>query len=238
MNWYIEQFSLAQGRTELRDDRRIVELSFSKTSFFLVEHEQVNRYTHIPFNFHTSKIREIHDDFTNKGITVTEFTGDENLICCDFYDPEGNRIGLVYEKNQGNPEHIEVGGTFLTVRNLNEAVNWYQEKLGYEFHHFEATGAAGVIGPTPAYNLDLTIYYAGVKKKSFQSKWSRIALVETPEFHPLVYKPYNILSSNIEEDRILLHTRGVDVTEIAGIAGQRRFSFYDIDRNQIEIVEK
>jgi catechol 2,3-dioxygenase-like lactoylglutathione lyase family enzyme len=238
LNWYLEHFNLTHAGDGHLDGRNIKELSFSNTSFFLVEHDHVNRYTHIPFNFHTNMISEIHGQLTKKGITVTEITNDDDMLCCDFYDPEGNRIGLVYETNNNNPSYLEVGGTFLTVRNLNEAVNWYQEKLGYEFHYFQATGAAGVIGPTPVYMPEITIYYAGVSKKSFQSEWSRISLVETPEFNPLVYKPYNILSSSIEEDYALLCMRGVKILDIAGIDGNLRFSFFDMDGNQIEIVEQ
>jgi catechol 2,3-dioxygenase-like lactoylglutathione lyase family enzyme len=237
-NWYIEHFNMTLVGNGLHEGNPTKELSFAKTSFFLVENAHVNTYTHIPFNFHTNRVSELHDQLTKEGIIVTELTNDDGVFCCDFYDPEGNRIGLCYEGNNNNPSHFEVGGTFLTVRDLNEAVKWYQENLDYEFEFFQATGAAGVIGPTPALMPELTIYYAGVSKASFQNEWSRICLVETPEFNPLNYKPYNILSSNIEEDYELLRMRGVEISDIAGVAGNRRFSFWDRDRNEIEIVEQ
>jgi catechol 2,3-dioxygenase-like lactoylglutathione lyase family enzyme len=235
--WYLEHFNMTLIGDGLHEGKNTKELSFSNTSFFLVENVRVNPYTHIPFNFHTNMVNELHNRFIKEGITVTELTNDDGMLCCDFYDPEGNRIGLCYEGKTNNPSHIEVGGTFLTVSDLNKAVKWYQENLNYEFEFFQATGAAGVIGPTAALMPEITVYY-GVNKHFFSNDWSRICIVETPQFKPLIYNPYNILSSNIEEDYDLLRMRGAKVLDIVGNDGNRRFSFFDMDDNRIEIVEQ
>jgi catechol 2,3-dioxygenase-like lactoylglutathione lyase family enzyme len=229
--WYRENFNMKQVWSGKMDHKNAAELAFHTSSFFLIEQDQVNHYTHIPFNFHTNNIRQLHDSLTQKGITVTEITNDDGMLCCDFYDIEGNRLGLVHEAHH-DASYIEMGGTFLTVRQLDRA-----EKLGYDFQYYQATGAAGVIGPTPAYIPDLTIYYAGVTRTAFQVGWSRLSLVETPQYIPLVYKPYNILSSNIEEDCKELLSREVLVTDIKVEADHRRFSFFDMDENEIEIIE-
>ncbi|HEX7064601.1 MAG TPA: VOC family protein, partial [Bacillales bacterium] len=114
----------------------------------------------------------------------------------------------------------------------DKAVKWYHDKLGYEFHFFDVAGGAGYVGPTPEYNPSITIRYAGVLSECFESEHSRMALVETPEFVPLVHKPYNIMSANPEEDYEILRSRGVQLTPIS----EGRFTFRDLDGNEIEIV--
>lgn len=237
MNWYLEHFNITHVHDGFHEGNRTIELAFAKTSFFLVEVSHVNPYTHIPFNFHTNRLTAYHDTFTKAGITVTDLASDDNVVTCDFYDPEGNRIGLCYEDNNSNLPHTEIGGTFLTVRSLNDAVSWYQEKLGYDFEFFQATGAAGVIGPTPALMPELTIYY-GVNKFKFPSDWSRVTLVETPDFNHLIYSPYTIYSSDIAADHELLRVRGVEVSELVESDGKQKFHFWDLDGNQIGIVEE
>lgn len=234
--WYMEHFNLRESTGGTVDQNIMVELSFERTSFWLVKHVPLNKYTHIPFNFHTNQLKDIHEELFSKGVNVTDITSDGE--CFDFYDPEGNRIGFCYESNSRNQRHIEVGGTFLTVRNLTKAIQWYREKLGYDFDLFDATGGAGVIGPKLEFIPELTIHYAGVSNKSFQCEWSRISLVETPQYNSLSYKPYNILSSNIQDDHDILRARNVTVSDIYNVGSQHRFSFYDIDGNRIEIVEE
>ncbi|HET7579271.1 MAG TPA: VOC family protein [Bacillales bacterium] len=232
--WYRDKFNLSRSWEGKVAGSRAVELAFSNTAFTLVESDCVNHYSHIPFNLQTSVIKEIHASIKQNGVTVTDLIDEGDLYCTDFYDPEGNRIGLVFEKSGGSPEeHIEVGGAFLTIRDLDKSVQWYHDKLGFEFHFFEATGGAGYIGPmAPEYHPSTTIHYAGVLNKYFESEHSRIALVETPEFTPLVHKPFNILSLNLEEDYEILRSRDVHLTPIS----DGRFTFQDLDDNEIEIV--
>lgn len=175
----------------------------------------------------------------DQGITVTRLTADGGMLCCDFYDPDGNRIGLVHEAaEQQEDSHIEVGGTFLSVSNLERAVSWYQEKLGYAFYYFDATGVAGFVSPTPEYVKDLTIRYAQVHDDQFETSWSRMCLVETPTHMPLVHSPYTLEAYDAESVYSELYERNVRLTPIVNLQGFKRFRFYDLDGNEIQIVEK
>jgi catechol 2,3-dioxygenase-like lactoylglutathione lyase family enzyme len=168
--WYIEHFDLKEHQTGGTDNNDIVELCFESTSFWLVKHVPINKYTHIPFNFHTNKIEELHKELLMKGVTVTDITSDGE--CFDFYDPDGNRIGFCFESVASVDKFIEIGGTFLAVKNLSNTVQWYKEKLDYNFMFFSATGGAGVVWPTLGYKRDVTIHYANVTNKSFlDSGW-------------------------------------------------------------------
>jgi catechol 2,3-dioxygenase-like lactoylglutathione lyase family enzyme len=240
-NWYMKHFGLTMELTAASPttptttfttlDTRSIKLSFSKNSFTLVQMERISCYSHIPFNFHTNQIKQLHDSLKEKGVTVTKLTSDDGVLCCDFYDPDGNRIGLCQESTDDDSIYnIEVGGTFLTVRNLDTAVDWYKEKMGYDFDYFNATEAAGYIGPSPEYIPGLTIHYAGVKS-GLTSPWSRICLVEPPEFHPLVHVPYTIQSAHAEEDYTILKSKGVRLSEFH----EQGFHYYDYDGNPIGI---
>ncbi|HEU5138684.1 MAG TPA: VOC family protein [Bacillales bacterium] len=231
--WYRDQFGLTKSWEGEVDGRQAAELAFSETSFTLIGSDHVNRYSHIPFNFHTNEIEAVRDSLMRKGSVVTDVIDEGEMYCCDFYDPEGNRIGLVEEKN-GATDQMQVGGTFLTVRDLEDAIKWYRNKLDYDFHFFSVTGGAGYIGQTPEYVQELTIRYAPVSSESFQTRSSRMAIVETPEFFPLTYKAYSILSSNIEEDYETLRSRGVHIVQ----KSDQKFTFQDADGNEIEIVKE
>jgi len=211
------------------------ELAFQELSLYLVESRELNTYTHIPFNFHTNKLNEMHERLSKSGIVVTEITEDGE--CFDFYDLDGNRIGMCLDQYD-EPNRLEFGGTFLTVRNLMKAIEWYKKNLDYEFDFFEATGGAGVINPTLQYNPYQTIQYASISNKSFRTNWSRMNLVETPIFRSRTHKVYSILSSNLEDDYFELKSRNVKLSQIMKTKNDQRFSFYDLDGNEIEIVQK
>jgi catechol 2,3-dioxygenase-like lactoylglutathione lyase family enzyme/predicted enzyme related to lactoylglutathione lyase len=235
--WYKESFGMDITLVDETAHQNIVRLSFKSTSFILVESSIINRYTHIPFNFHTNRIRDLQESLILAGVAVTQIANDDNMLCCDFYDPDGNRIGLCEEHYDSSNQIIEVGGTFLTVRNLDKSVEWYQKTLGYPFHFFSATGAAGYVGATPEYVPDLTIRYAGVDNNIFESAWSRMALVETPLFYPLMHIPYNILSSNAKEDYDILKKKDVKLTEYHEEGNKKWFAFDDLDGNTIGIIQ-
>lgn len=234
--WYKEHFNLKEARPRRVGNGDLVELCFESTSFWIVKHTPLNKYTHIPFNFHTNKIKEIHQELISKGVTVTKITDDGE--CFDFYDPDGNRLGFCFESTSTNQQYTEIGTAFLPVRNLSRSVQWYKENFGYDFFLFSATGGAGVIWPTLEYKSDVTIHYAGVTNKSFHNnKGSGVCFVETPECVPLSYKPYSIQSSNIHNVHETLRSRGVVVSEIITIEDRRSFHFIDIDGYEIEIVQ-
>jgi catechol 2,3-dioxygenase-like lactoylglutathione lyase family enzyme/predicted enzyme related to lactoylglutathione lyase len=236
--WYKEKFGMNISMEDKTVSQNELRLSFEHTSFILVKCLEINKYTHIPFNFHTNRIRELHESLKNSGVIVTELTNDDNMLCCDFYDPDGNRIGLCEEQSEGSNQIIEVGGTFLTVRNLDKAVEWYGQNLGYNFHFFSATGAAGYAGATPEYVPDLVISYAGVENSSFETAWSRIALVETPSFNELSHIPYSILSANAKEDYDILQKKHVKLSEYHEVGTKNWFAFDDLDGNSIGIVQE
>lgn len=236
--WYAEHFGLKATRRDNVEHAPAAALSFASTGFVLVQSDTVNRYTHIPFNFHTNRIEELHLTLQAKGVIVTKLIADEGMLCCDFYDPDGNRVGLCYElAPEGIESHLEVGGTFLTVRDLDASVRWYQDKLGFDFHYFSATGAAGYVGPTPDYVEGLTIRYAGFKPFSPESPWSRMALVETPVVYPLVHIPYTIQSSDAEENHRRLRALDVQLSDFQDDGSRKQFYFYDYDGNPIGIVQ-
>ncbi|QGQ94692.1 hypothetical protein EHS13_07220 [Paenibacillus psychroresistens] len=233
--WYKDKFGMNISMDDQTTQPNEIRLSFEKTSFILIKSSHLNSYTHIPFNFHTNAVRELHASLKNVGVVMTELTNDDNMLCCDFYDPDGNRIGLCEEQNESSNQIIEVGGVFLTVRNLAESIEWYKQNLGFHFHFFSATGGAGYIGATPEYVADLTINYAGVDHNSFESAWSRMALVETPSFNPLRHIPYNILSSNAMEDYDILQKKNVKLSKYYEEGNKVRFTFEDLDGNSIGI---
>lgn len=227
--WYGEHFGLKVIRRGNVAHAPAIALSFANTGFVLVQSDTVNRYTHIPFNFHTNRIEELHRALQAKGVIVTKLAVDEEMPCCDFYDPDGNRVGLCYESApEGVEFHLEVGGTFLAVRDLDASVRWYREKLGFDFHYFSATGG---------YVEGLTIRYAGFKPFSPESPWSRMALVETPEVYPLIHIPYMIQSSDEKEDYMRLRALGVQSSDFQDDGSRKQFHFYDYDGNPIGIVQ-
>lgn len=235
--WYNQHFALVRTKSSL--DKRQMIMSFSETSFILLECDRINQYSHIPFNFHAKKLKEWRDRLLQNGVTVTELKKDNDMLCCDFYDVDGNRIGLVQEERQTEKEdHIEVAGTFLTVKNLLDSVKWYEDVFGFDFFYFHATGAAGYVGPTPEYVEGLTIHYAGVRNTRFQSEQSRMGFVETPEFNPLVHVPFTLQIADSEKAYQKLSDKGVQLTDFYNDGREKGFCFYDCNGHRIGIEEK
>lgn len=236
--WVSTNFGLQCVRTESPHVRQAT-LAFPPNQFVVVESPVLNRYTHIPFNFHTNRLDHWHTHLRLRGVTVTALVKDDGMLCCDFFDPDGNRIGLVEEPRAGVPDpYIEVGGTFLAVRDIDKAVEWYRQAFGFQFAFFSSTESAGYAGPTPEYVPGLTIRYATVRRGGLKEPaWTRLALVQTPEFYPLVHLPYSIRSENAEADYITLKSRGVTLSAFHDQPHRAWFDYSDLDGNVVRVVE-
>nr|MBO2471919.1 hypothetical protein [Bacillota bacterium] len=102
---------------------------------------------------------------------------------------------------------------FLRVRNLDDAVAWYTEKLGLALKWRQPGLACLGLGETP-----LTLLEAA------------------DEFVPAEEPPFNFYAADIEEARRRLRDAGVEVDEeIQSDGTVRWFGFADLDGNRLEV---
>lgn len=102
---------------------------------------------------------------------------------------------------------------FLTVQNLNEAIEWYTGVLNFSLRWKHGNYAALNIGETP-----LTLRQA-----------------ETADFKPLKEAFFNFYVENIELVYQHLLDNGVEVEEIKKEDDVQWFRFYDRDGNALEV---
>jgi len=65
-----------------------------------------------------------------------------------------------------------------------------------------------------------------------------MCLMETPTYMPLIHSPYSLEAYDAASVHSELKARNVQVTPIENLQGFKRFHFYDLDGNDIQIVEK
>lgn len=112
----------------------------------------------------------------------------------------------------------KVGTVFITVRNLEQSVKWYAEKLGLKMAYHWGTGADFLVGAGP----------------------TLLTMVEKIDMEPLGMLHGNVPcyafeSREIERTHSLLSSRGVAVTPIVEYDMVSTFQFRDPDGNLINV---
>lgn len=231
LNWFEWIFGV---RLEWRHADK-VKISFSGNgSIVLVKSEELNRYTHIPFNLESYNMVKSLAMLKEKGVKVSKSSITDGFHCFDFFDPDGNRIGIVGSEvplNIEQDEKIAVRSTFLAVKNIDRVVDWYSHIFGLAFKQWTFTGGAGY--NSPAYEHDVTISYASA---DFLQR-DGMAFAETPDVNPLVHMPYAIRASDAGGLYKELKERRVEVTRLREGNGTKGFAFIDLEGNTIGIVE-
>ncbi|KOP81386.1 VOC family protein [Cytobacillus solani] len=72
----------------------LVRVNEKQPTTFTANPEYQNTY----YNFTTDNIEESHRRLTDKGVNVTEIYDDGAIIGFDFYDLDGNKLGVVVDK--------------------------------------------------------------------------------------------------------------------------------------------
>ncbi|MGM0885072.1 MAG: VOC family protein [Bacillota bacterium] len=109
---------------------------------------------------------------------------------------------------------------YLPVRNIEETIKWYQEKLGLHWN-----GVCFVLGNGPA--IMLVKVEEGVNLTYKTDHWEG----ENYDMHLLSFK-----SENIEETYETLKDRGVSVSELKTYDENRKnFRFYDLNGNRFDV---
>ncbi|WP_258881797.1 hypothetical protein [Paenibacillus sp. sptzw28] len=72
------------------DYEQIAEISFAnKTSIVLVKSDELNEYTHIPFNLESHNMIKSRSRLIEKGVSVSKSSISDGFYCLDFFDPDG-----------------------------------------------------------------------------------------------------------------------------------------------------
>ncbi|SEC42192.1 VOC family protein [Paenibacillus sp. GP183] len=204
------------------------------TSIVLVESNQLNEYTHIPFNLESQNMVKSRSMLIEKEVRTKSSISD-GFHCLDFFDPDGNRLGLVgaeIPNKLDQHQKVAICATFLAVRNIDKAIDWYSEIFGLSFRSWSFRGGAGYNSHT--YEHDLTINYAA----SNFPHWGGITLVETPKVNPLVHIPYIIQTSDALALYNKLQIKDINIGKLQRDNGTNYFEFVDIEGNQIGISDE
>nr|WP_127533195.1 VOC family protein [Paenibacillus kobensis] len=169
-----------------------------------------------------------------KGVRLSKSSISDGFHCVDFFDSDGNRIGLVGAEKPAHidlEENIAVCATFLAVRNIDRAIEWYSDTFGLTFKRWSFTGGAGYISNTDEHNL--TIKYAAADYLQRDG----MVFAETPNVNRLAHTPYVLQSSNAFQMYKELFGKGVSLSPLNEENGLKSFEFIDIEGNNIGIVE-
>lgn len=229
LNWFESIFGV---QIEWRREEK-AKINFANhTAIVLVKSRELNRYTHIPFNLESDNMVKSQSMLIDREVTISKSSISDGFHCLDFFDPDGNRIGLVGGEVPGSTDqddNIAVCAAFLTVKNIDRAIEWYSEKFGLAFRRWSFKGGAGY--NSEAYEHNLTIKYASAN----YLKRDGMTFAETPHVNQLIHTPYVIQSSNAYKLYIDLLRKGVKVTEFHDEKGTKSFEFIDVEGNKIGI---
>ncbi|TMV48198.1 hypothetical protein FE783_19850 [Paenibacillus mesophilus] len=214
---------------------KTAQINFGNHSGIIVtESIQLNDYAHIPFNLESSNMVKSLSKLIQKGVRVSKSSITDGFHCFDFFDPDGNRIGLVGSEVPGHidqDENIAVCATFLAVREIDKVIDWYGDTFDLAFRRWTFTGGAGYNSDT--YEHDYTIKYAA----SNFPQWGGIALAETPKMSRLFSRVYTIQASDACELYRKLQAKGVQVSKLQENSDNIFFEFTDIEGNRVGIIE-
>lgn len=231
LNWFKSIFGV---QIEWRREEK-AKINFANhTAIVLVKSKELNCYTHIPFNLESDNMVKSQAMLIDRGVTVSKSSISDGFHCLDFFDPDGNRIGLVGSEVPGSmdqDDNIAVCATFLAVKNIDRAIEWYSEKFGLTFRCWSFKGGAGYNSDT--YEHDITIKYASANYLHREG----MTFAETPHVNQLIHTPYVIQSSNAYRLYIDLQGKGLRVTEFHDEDSTKSFEFIDIEGNKIGIIE-
>jgi predicted enzyme related to lactoylglutathione lyase len=232
IGWFNNIFDVQLGRR----DEQTGEISFAnKTSIVLVKSDELNEYTHIPFNLESHNMIKSRSRLIEKGVSVSKSSISDSFHCLDFFDPDGNRLGLVGAEipdHKNADEQLSVCATFLAVKKIDLAIKWYSEIFGLSFRSWSFRGGAGYNSDT--YEHDLTIKYAA----SNFPQGGGITLAETPKVNPLVHIPYILQTSNASHLYKKLQSNDVHISKYQRDNQCNYFEFADIEGNQIGVREE
>ncbi|MFD1953021.1 VOC family protein [Paenibacillus thailandensis] len=159
--WYVETFRcsiLSQSATEA-----LLKVGEGETHLALVSDESgralgyLDSEGHVPsFNFYTHW-EHLHQAWLSlQGVRTTEIMRTSYMNVNEFYDPDGNVVGLCHEKESSlfyTPSEEEVPplvhrvlAVFLPVLNLEASIAWYTRMLGFELIHHWGQGADLKVG--------------------------------------------------------------------------------------------
>jgi predicted enzyme related to lactoylglutathione lyase len=114
-------------------------ISFAnKSGIVLVRTSQLNSYSHIPFNLESRNMIKSLAMLNEKGVTVSRSSISDGFHCFDFFDPDGNRVGMVggeVPSSSDEDENIEIRSTFLAVKNIDKVIEWYSDIFSLSFIH-------------------------------------------------------------------------------------------------------
>jgi predicted enzyme related to lactoylglutathione lyase len=61
----------------------------------LYQTDELPKSKHIAFNFYTSDVDAVHEQFQQNGVKVSEIHGASGMRFFDAWDPDGNALGVV-----------------------------------------------------------------------------------------------------------------------------------------------
>jgi catechol 2,3-dioxygenase-like lactoylglutathione lyase family enzyme len=159
--WYVETF---RCRIVSQDaNEALLEVGRGETLLALVLDttgrmmEHLHLDGHVPgFNFYCHWEHLHQAWFSLQGIRTTEMMKTSYMNVNEFYDPDGNVVGLCHEKEASlyhTPPDEEVPpivhrvlAVFLPVLNLEASICWYTRMLGFELFHHWGQGADLKVG--------------------------------------------------------------------------------------------
>jgi len=143
----LASFQVCEGKTKL---------TLVKTKHFQPIRYIDEKHKAPYYNLHTLHFERTCAQLREAGVPVSDMMENEYIYYCELTDPDGNWLGVCYEK-EGSPfyktEQEEprlfdrVGAVFIPVRDLQRSLDWYEKGLGLTlYHHWGAGADLGVGG--------------------------------------------------------------------------------------------
>ncbi|WP_162463338.1 VOC family protein [Paenibacillus psychroresistens] len=135
------QFSVYDGITKLT---LIETMNFKPIRYINEQHKAPY------FNFHILNLKLTYEELESAGVKLSSISENEYLHSFEIIDPNGNWLGVCYEKesspyykpeSEQHPLLDRVGAVFIPVRDLQKSLDFYEKALGLTLYHHWGGGA-------------------------------------------------------------------------------------------------